>query len=223
MAYAVVLLVLGLGLAAMVGKGKKPGKDGQPAPSARELSQQAEQRQATGAGQAAGAAPAATTPTAAIPIGYGLTFAFANDSATPADIALMSCHGAPQQLDQPHKDSCNPYKGDTSCRTVLPVLCIQKTGAAPPQGVSDSFYQGWTQGVLSATQPVMGAVLSSEAVASARCEAELGSGWRMAEFHDGAGGWGLQGVRGSGLGTPGQTRYWVHINDQKGNCWNSGQ
>ena len=43
----------------------------------------------------------------------------------------------------------------------------------------------------------------------------------MAEFHDGGGGWGLQGQRGMGLGQPGLTRYWVAINDQRGNCWDS--
>ncbi len=80
------------------------------------------------------------------------------------------------------------------------------------------FYKGWSHGQPAATQPVPGALLKSESDASARFEAELGAGWRMAEFHDG-GGWGLQGEGRSGL-RPG-TRYWVHINDQRGNCWNS--
>ena len=55
-----------------------------------------------------------------------------------------------------------------------------------------------------------------------RSSAELGAGWRMAELHDASGGWGLVGKRGPGW--PGaqssaQTRHWVHVNDQKANCW----
>jgi hypothetical protein len=102
---------------------------------------------------------------------------------------------------------------------VLPIACYRSSGAAAPPNLEQDFYKGWTHGQLGATTPVMGAILKSEPEASARCEAELGAGWRMAEFHDGGGGWGLQGERQGGL-RPG-TRYWVHINDQRGNCWNS--
>jgi type II secretory pathway pseudopilin PulG len=165
---------------------------------------------------------AATAPVAAPrPIGYGLTFAMAAaDAKRPGDVVHMSCHGQPATLDQPHKDSCNPYKGDTSCRTVLPVLCIKPGSAPKPTGLADGFYDGWTGGQISATQAVMGAVLDSEAAASARCAKELGQGWRMASFHDGGGGWGVQGNKGIGLN--GNTRYWVYINDQPGNCWSGG-
>jgi len=152
-------------------------------------------------------------------MGHGLTFAVAKES-TPTGVAHLSCHGEPAELDQPHEKSCNPYKGDTSCRTVLPVLCISEASASEPPGVKSHFYQGWTGATLAATQPVMGAVLDSLGTASARCSKELGPGWRMAEFHDGKGGWGLQGKAGSGLGA--QARCWVHINDQRGNCWDSG-
>ena len=144
--------------------------------------------------------PATMAPVApaAAPSGqrHGLTFAQPREGALPADVAHLSCHGEPRVLDQPHQDSCNPYKGDMSCRTVLPVLCVRESGAAVPQGVDSGFYKGWVQGAL-------------------------GAGWRMAEFHDGGGGWGLQGQRGMGLGQPGLTRYWVAINDQRGNCWDS--
>lgn len=162
-----------------------------------------------------------TTEAPARPIGHGLTFgAVAPAAGQPSDAVHIGCHGEPKQLDQPHKDSCNPYKGDTSCRVVLPVLCIRPDGAPVPAGVETGFYKGWASGTLSATQPVMGAILDSLATASARCERDLGPGWRMAEFHDGQGGWGLQGKRGSGL--DGNARYWVHVNDQRGNCWDSG-
>lgn len=180
---------------------------------------------ATGPPAGASTVVAESVTAAPRPIGHGLTFAVAASVAiVPPDAVHLSCHGEPSQLDQPHQNSCNPYKGDTSCRVVLPVLCFKPGGAGVPTGVQPDFYKGWTGGTLSATQPVMGAVLDSEAAASARCEKELGPGWRMAEFHDGQGGWGLQGLRGTGIGAASgsHTRYWVHINDQKGNCWDSG-
>lgn len=152
---------------------------------------------------------------------HGLTFV-QGVTPSPAGVIHMSCHGKPDELHQPHAGSCNPYRGDTSCQTVLPVLCIQAGSQAEPlpPGVKSDLHQGWTGTTLAATQPVMGAVLSSSAAASARCAQELGTGWRMAEFHDGRGGWGFQGRVGAGLERA--TRYWVHVNDQRGNCWDSG-
>jgi hypothetical protein len=152
-------------------------------------------------------------------IGRGLSFALADPATVPVRVAHLACHGEPAPIDRPHRGSCNPYQGDTSCRTVLPIACYRSSGAAAPANLEQDFYKGWTHGQLAATQPIMGAVLKSESDASALCEAELGAGWRMAEFHDGGGGWGLQGERQTGLRTG--TRYWVHINDQRGNCWNS--
>lgn len=153
--------------------------------------------------------------------GYGLSYAVPADrSKIPPDIAYVSCHGEPRLMDQPYRNSCNPYKGDTSCRVVLPVLCIQPGSARPLQEAEGHHYNGWTGGTLASTRPVMGAVLTSVQAASARCEAELGRGWRMAEFHDGPGGWEMQGQLKPGATLDGRTRYWVHINDQPGNCWN---
>jgi hypothetical protein len=155
-------------------------------------------------------------------LGFGLSFALAGDGKTMPDVAQLSCSGEPRELDQPLKEACNPQQGDTSCRTVLPVLCIKPAGLPLPAGVEAG--QGWTGGMLGATQPVMGAVLSSEAVASARCEKELGAGWRMAGTHDAPEAQGLQqlqGQRTTGLST--RTRFWVQVRDQKANCWNSSR
>ena len=181
------------------------------------LSAKAELQQITAPTPAPLAAP---LPEAPRPIAFGLTFALAPlDDKQPSNSIGLSCHGEPKQMDRPNQGACNPYQGDTSCRTVLPVLCVKATGAAKPEGVVDSFYQGWVSGSLAATAPVMGAVLESSELGAARCAAEFGPGWRMAEFHDGQGGWGLQGVKGSEFSP--NTRYWVHINDQRGNCWDS--
>ncbi|MBB1077712.1 hypothetical protein HUU62_25240 [Rhodoferax sp. 4810] len=183
------------------------------------LTVKAELQQTNSPPQAPPVEPASST-VAPRPIGFGLTFALVPlDDKQPPDTASLNCHGEPRQLDRPHQDSCNPYQGDTTCRTVLPVLCVKPTGAAKPEGVVDSFYQGWVSGSLAATAPVMGAVLESLEAATARCVAELGPGWRMAEFHDGQGGWGLSGQKASDFSP--NTRYWVYVNDQRGNCWDS--
>lgn len=182
-----------------------------------ELKRQAELAQAT---VPPDAVPTSMRDTEEAPLyGFGLSFALVpSDGAALSDVAHLSCHGDPGELDQPNEGSCNPYKGDTSCRVTLPVLCFKPGTAKAPVGAEADFYKGWTRGTLAATQPVMGALLDSAAGGSARCSKALGVGWRMAEFHDGGGGWGLQGLRGVGFGA--WTRYWVHINDQPGNCWN---
>jgi hypothetical protein len=92
--------------------------------------------------------------------------------------------------------------------------------------------------------PVKGTTLTSEAAGDKICATDFGAGWRMAEWHDGAyvetmdnatwwgtpsmnpatpwpanqphGGsaqWGFGNIRSD-------TRYWVAINDNNGNCWN---
>ena len=170
---------------------------------------------APGAQGANGAQVTVTAPVdapAARQIGFGLTFAQGPAAPdTPAGISHLTCHGEPKPTDRPHKDSCNPYQGDTSCRVVLPVLCMK-----PGDGGSTDM----APSTLAATAPVMGALLASEAAGTARCEKELGTGWRMADFHAG-GGWNMHGKTGSGLATSSSTRYWVAISDKPGNCWDS--
>lgn len=150
---------------------------------------------------------------------YGLTFALRKDAADAPALVHLACHGEPAELDHPHRNSCNPYQGDTSCRAKRPIACFKPTGADPPADLEQRFDKGWTRGQLGATQPIPGSELDSEQAASMLCEAELGAGWRMAEFHDGRGGWGFAGERGAGIRSG--TRYWVRVNDQHGNCWDS--
>nr|MDT0657971.1 S8 family peptidase [Micromonospora sp. DSM 115978] len=133
-------------------------------------------------------------------------------------------------------EQTNPYQGDTPETTSLPVLCLQQTGAPIPAGITPDFYNGWSAGSLALTAPVPGTQLTSFAVASQRCEATFGGGWRMAEFHDGyylaprlpglpgiprppaiprPSGWSLW-----GHGTlPTTGRFWAAINDQLANPW----
>ncbi len=139
----------------------------------------------------------------------------------------------------------NPYTGDTNCRIKRPILCVNVDGSPRPNyNVSPGYemYNGWVEGHYTTTVPTKGTALQSQAHADSLCAAAFGTGWRMAEFHDGAyingmdsthygnsigsqspwqsgaphGGhtaWGFGHVRND-------TRYWVAINDQPGNCWN---
>lgn len=118
-------------------------------------------------------------------------------------VSLVGCAG------------CDPYAGDTKCDEERPVLCINDTGDAPNPGIDTDFYHGWSKGYLFATEPVVGLELTSLDAADARCAAEFGAGYRMAEFHDGGGGWNYWGY-GS---VPTGVRMWTYINDQDANCW----
>jgi hypothetical protein len=151
----------------------------------------------------------------------------ANDKL-PDTTAWMSCHGEPKEgITQPHEGSCNPYKGDASCRLALPILCINKDNSAADAITSaekekGNIPDGWAAGIVGSTAPVAGFVIGSLAGANARCEKELGAGWRMASFHDGSGGragWGFTAQRGAQLDP--RYRHWVYVNDQPGNCWNN--
>ncbi len=175
--------------------------------------------------------PAANAPEPAgnKPIGYGLTFGLAPlEDKDPKDVAHMVCDAGESTLDRAYKGACNPNVGDTSCRIVLPVLCIKKGDLPRPGGLSGS---GWSRSELAATQAVMGATLDSEMKANVMCERELGPGWRMASFADGGNHlddqhydheargdvWALQGKLGPGIA--GYGRYWVHSQGQTANCW----
>ncbi len=149
---------------------------------------------------------------------FGLTFASLDEPTLPPGATHMSCHGAPQDVDQPHAGSCNPYVGDTRCTSALPVLCIRKDGSSPPQSSYEfDFYGGWVGGTLASTAPIAGTALLSRSDADSLCTAELGEGFAMAEFHDAGGGWGLVGITSADLDT--SLRHWVFIDDQPANCW----
>jgi hypothetical protein len=165
--------------------------------------------------RAANGGPPASVPAAAAepvvaarvndPDRFGLTFGWAAPS-TP-DRLLASCHGQPQGLARPHQGSCNPYQGDTSCRTELPVLCARDA-------------QGGDGYALGTSRAVAGFLLTGRDDGDARCRADFGNGWRMASFHDG-GGWRVEASRLVGTAVDSQRRAWVAIGDQRGNCWDA--
>jgi hypothetical protein len=181
----------------------------------------------TSGGEASGSTSAVL---AANPDRFGLSFGHGALPSPQNTLMYSACAGLPLDMGNPDKNQCNITQGDTSCRTALPVLCVLKDGSsAESAGLVNepkaeggatgfNFYAGWVGGTLAATAPVAGFVVGSLAQANARCASELGEGWRMAEFHDAGGGWGLVGKRGQGLVNT-NTRHWVAINDQKSNCW----
>jgi hypothetical protein len=117
----------------------------------------------------------------------------------------------------------NAYNGDTPATTALPMLCLLVDNSPVPTGITPSFNPGWARGQVRTTSPIRGMELVSRAEADRICAANFGTGWRMAEFHDGrygpdlsySGGWSYW-ARGS---IPVGTRFWVAINDQTANPW----
>jgi hypothetical protein len=175
---------------------------------------------------------------------WGLTWGKVSEDKRRRTV-LVSCHGLPR----PEGGDCDAYMGDTPCGTQLPVLCLKRDGAPRPnyavvgrhQAMPREYYQGWAGGKVALTHPVPGFELGSRAAADALCAAELGEGYRMAEFHDGryvegmshkayhgktwppeaelhSGGWAFH-AYGS---VAGRTRFWVRISDQPANCWDTG-
>ena len=158
--------------------------------------------------------PAETNPR---PVGYGLTFAPAPAAdVLPNNVAHVGCFANPGPLERPLEGSCNMVRGDTSCRVVLPVLCYKPDADPAPLDLTPQLRSKWLGGSLAATQPVMGAVLESEAFADARCEKEIGAGWAMASN---ARGFAILSAKGTGLLLP--SRYWVNSKAHSANCWNS--
>lgn len=133
----------------------------------------------------------------------------------------VSCHDGTVNP----SNSCDPYVGDTDCNLKRPILCIRQDGSAS-NGFVGSFYNGWASGNINITRPILGTALSSLAAADAECVNHFGAGWRMAEHHDGNGGWSWTAYGNLNdlytASDPSHTlnrRFWVHINDQPGNCW----
>ncbi len=141
---------------------------------------------------------------------HGLTWRI-RDIDRDLDIVML---GSDEQSD--------PYIGDTPCTTALPIACIAPLGLPNPGVPEDDYYHGWTGGTLGMTPPVIGSEITSLETADALCVAALGPDYRMAEHHDGGGGWNWWAHATDEVWAIAETdaRWWVHIDDQPGNCWN---
>jgi hypothetical protein len=118
--------------------------------------------------------------------------------------------------------ACNPQVGDHLCTDSLPLLCFRPFSPKLPKPayvVEIPLYNLWSGGIVGTTTPVQASSFGgSLAAANQRCAADFNSPeWRVAEFHDGGGGWNFQAY--GNVGTP-ATRAWVHINDKpNGTCF----
>ena len=116
----------------------------------------------------------------------------------------------------------NPYGGDVTCDATLPLLCYLPEGAAPPNRNDQvDYYSKWAPGRVALTGAVNGYQITSLEAANQLCAGLFGSGFaRVAEFHDGNygnSGWDFWAYGNLPIGT----RFWVGINDQPANPWNS--
>lgn len=132
----------------------------------------------------------------------GMTWQWVRDIA-PSGVVQVGC-----------SMKCDGYKGDTSCSTALPLLCIKKGGLPKPASVNDSDkYYRWAGGIVATTADIVPP--STLAAVNAICAKEFGPDWRVAEHHDG---WGWGFLAYGGVGEPNK-RFWIHINNQPANCW----
>ena len=186
-----------------------------------------------------------------IHIAYGLTWGSGGYVPDHPELFRVACGGSPYvPIYPPYHSadgSCNPYAGDTPCYLSRPILCFAYGNYKRPCYSIDcrshaepkEFYCGWSEGALLLSDPVIGNTLTSRAAADKICSTQFGIGFRMASHGDGrwvvgmsatnycystwptttyGGGWSY-----SGYGVRGVTwtRFWVAIDDQPGNCWNS--
>jgi len=139
----------------------------------------------------------------------------------------MSCNG------------CDPQLGDTACTVKLPVLCIihGKTldrpyynyypDFTPYDNPDQSFYEGWTGGIIGVTDPVMGLTIDSYATGDSLCKTAFGDNSKFAQFTDG---WVIKNMNGADLkiekawnwgdATSGEYNFWGYFNHQHvGRTW----
>jgi hypothetical protein len=148
--------------------------------------------------RAASAAPAVD------PDRVGLTFGWF--STDQPDRLYAGCRGHPRLPAAPPRDGCNPYQGDTSCRTVLPVLCQRDA----PQSAGFA---------LGTARPVPGFALARREDGDAHCRAEFGSDWSMASYPWGQDAGMLSAARTVGLTVDASQRAWVASSNPRANCW----
>ena len=91
---------------------------------------------------------------------------------------------------------CDPYKGDTLCKELRPILCIHKSFIPRPPynpgtcsgcafSSHPSFYYGWSEGIIKITRAIRGCFISSKSHADQICQREFGCGYQMASHSDG--------------------------------------
>jgi hypothetical protein len=144
--------------------------------------------------------------------GFSLSL-FKGGPAPPRDVVTISCaHGGRDQY------ACDPYVGDTSCATPLPVACFRPLGAPMPESMERQYVsQMWSGGELAFTDPVPGDTFRSIGEVDAHCARRFGPAWRAAALGDGMHN---MGVSGFGDGRRLSSRAWVDVvNSPYATCW----
>jgi len=120
-------------------------------------------------------------------------------------------------------EPCNPVYGDTVCTESLPLACFRDTGEPAPEIdtnaskiLREDILEFWGGGDIEFTEPVRGDQFQSLNDANQLCEAELGPGWRVLDYHDG----GIKSVASLKSSNTPESRVWIDIKDQaNGTCW----
>jgi hypothetical protein len=126
------------------------------------------------------------------------------------NVSFLSCFSDKTQA------PCNPFQGDQLCTAALPVACY-KPGQNVPTGLTEAgFGEAYgAGGEIRMTRPVAGESLATLTDANQYCTSQFGAGWRVLDFHDGAGG---AIVTYSAI--PPKTRGLVNVREQPyANCW----
>ncbi len=143
-------------------------------------------------------------------VARGTTFTeFRSKIATP-DVSFLSCF-----LDKTQAP-CNPFEGDRLCTAPLPMACY-KPGKRTPGGLEKAgLGQGYSPGgEVRATPPVAASSFATRGDADRFCTGQFGAGWRILEYHDGAGG-----AIATYSDVAPKSRLWVDVSDQQyANCW----
>ena len=170
---------------------------------------------------------ASTAPTGPVPAGATAKPVGADSVSVSALRKGMTWTVLGQQGDYVHvgrDGQTDAYAGDTTVDQYLSALCLL-VDARPAPAIPFDHDNGWARGAVKVTAPIRGDALTSRAQGDSICASTFGTGWRLAEFHDGrwgtdfvfSGGWSFWAA---GVLTPG-TRFWTAISDQPANPWNS--
>jgi hypothetical protein len=141
----------------------------------------------------------------------GVTFVEFSDKPLGADMSYLACAKDMTQ------SFCDPYAGDTSCSTALPLACYKDGTSTMPasftvSGYSESSFVG---GEVKPSAPVRGDRFQTRIEADAFCAGQFGVGWRVLSYQDGSGGF----ISSNSRIAP-RTKLWIDIKDQpRGRCW----
>lgn len=121
-----------------------------------------------------------------IPIKKGLTLsATVFPEEDNSFVGRMSC------------DGCDANNGDTACTVKIPILCIVHPKVldrpfynfypefTPYDNPDESFYEGWTGGIFTVTDPIRGLEITSYKFGDDTCKNAYGPNAKFASFTDG--------------------------------------